>query len=102
MACYGPIWLVKQVVQPYTAAVVGIVSRHGLRIEVHRRNQPNKSRLALCKPWIHFNSLLKQLYISNKVRCVSYKGVCGVLGHIHIEMFKRRAGLGYRLMSSGY
>ena len=28
------------------AAVVSIVSRHGLRIEVLCRNQPNKSKLA--------------------------------------------------------
>ena len=27
----------------YMAAVVGIVSRRGLSIEVYRRNQPNKS-----------------------------------------------------------
>ena len=33
-------------------ALVGIVSRHGLRIEAHHRNQHNKSELAL------YNSLL--------------------------------------------
>ena len=28
-------------------AVVDIISKHGLRIEVHHRNQPNKSNLAM-------------------------------------------------------
>ena len=43
--------------------IVGIVSRRGLIIEVCHRNQPNKSKLVLCKPRIHFNSRLKQLYV---------------------------------------
>ena len=33
----------------YMAAVVGMVSRHGLTIEACHKNQPNKSKLALCK-----------------------------------------------------
>ena len=32
------------------AAIVSIVIRHGLTIKAHHRNQPNKSKLALCKP----------------------------------------------------
>ena len=32
------------------AAIVGIVSRRGLRIEACHRNQPNKSKIALYKP----------------------------------------------------
>ena len=78
------------------AAVVGIVSRHGLRIEAHRRNQPNKSKLTLYKPLLRLYSHLKQLYISNKMKRFSYKGGCGVRGRTRIEAFKRRAGLGYR------
>ena len=77
------------------AAIVGIVSRRGLRIEAHRTNQPNKSKLALYKPLLHLYSHLKQPYISNKMKCFSYKGGCGVHGRTRIEMFKRRAGLGY-------
>ena len=61
----------------YIAAVFSIVSRCDLIIEAH---QPNKSRLVLCKPLIHFNSHLKQLYISNKMECFSYKGGCDVYG----------------------
>ena len=38
------------------AALVGIASRYGLRIEVHGRNQPIKSKLALYKPLLHFYS----------------------------------------------
>ena len=77
------------------AAIVGIVSRRGLRVEAHRRNQPNKSKLALYKPLIRLYSHLKQLPISNKMKHFSYKGGCGVRGHSRIKAFKRRAGLGY-------
>ena len=34
----------------YNAAVVVIDSGHSLRIEVHHRNQPNKSKIVLYKP----------------------------------------------------
>ena len=60
------------------AAIVNIISRRGLAIKAHCRNQPNKSKLALYKPLLHFYSHLKQLYISNKTEYFSYKGVCGV------------------------
>ena len=76
------------------AAIVGIVSRCGLRIEARRRNQPNKSKLVLYKPLLHLYSHLKQLYLSNKTKRFSYKGGCDVLRHMRIEAFKRRAGLG--------
>ena len=33
----------------YMAAIVGIVSRHGLTGEACHNNQPNESKLALCK-----------------------------------------------------
>ena len=77
-------------------AIVGIISRCNLRNEVRCRNQPNKSKLALYKPLLHFYSHLKQLYISNKMEQFSYKGGRGVRGCTRIEAFKRRAGLGYR------
>ena len=41
----------------------------------------------------NFNSSLKQLHISNKTECFSYKSGCGVM---HIKMFEIRAGLGYK------
>ena len=68
------------------AAIVNIVNRCGLGIEVCCRNQLCISR------FFHFNSYLKQLYISNKIECFSNKNGCGVT---HIEVFKRRASLGY-------
>ena len=77
------------------AAIVGIVSRSGLRIEVRHRNQSNKSKLALYKPLLCLYSHLKQPPISNKTKHFSYKGGCGVHGYSRIEAFKRRAGLGY-------
>ena len=77
------------------AAIVGIVSRRGLRIEALRRNQPNKSKLVLYKPLLRSYSHLKQAPICNKTKRFSYKGGCGVRGRSHIGAFKRRAGLGY-------
>ena len=51
--------------------IISVVSRHGLTIEAHHRNQPNKRKLALCKPLLHFCSKLKQLCI-NKIRSTSF------------------------------
>ena len=47
----------------YMTATANIVSRCGLTIDACYSNQPYKSKLALRKPWIHFNRHLKQLYI---------------------------------------
>ena len=76
--------------------IVGIVSRRGLTIEVHHIKQSIKSKLALYKPLLHFYNHLKQLYISNKTKRFIYKSGCDMHGHTHIDMFKTRAGLGYR------
>ena len=71
------------------AAIVGIISRRGPRIEERCRNQPNKGKLALYKPLLlHFYSHLEQLYISNKTEHFSYKGGCGMHGRTRIETFK--------------
>ena len=40
----------------YMATVVGIVNGHGLGIDMHHENKPNKSKLALYKVLIHCNS----------------------------------------------
>ena len=77
------------------AAIVDIVSRRGLRIEVRHRNQANKSKLALYKPLLCLYSHLKQPYISNRTKRFSYKGGHGMRGRTRIEAFKRRADLGY-------
>ena len=53
-------------------AIVGIIIRCGLTIEVCHRNQPNKSKLVLC----------------------NYKDGCGICGHTRIETFKTRVGSG--------
>ena len=76
------------------AAIVSIVSRQGLRIEVCHTNQPNNSKPALYNPWLSYNSHLKQLCISNKMECISYKGGYGIHKHTYIEVFKRRVDLG--------
>ena len=75
------------------AVIVDIVSRRGLRIGAHHRNQPNKSKLALYKPLLRLYSHLKQPYISNKMKHFSYKGAHGVREHACIKAFQRRAGM---------
>ena len=40
------------------AALVGIVSMHDLTIDACHRKQPDKSKLALYKPLLHFYSHL--------------------------------------------
>ena len=47
----------------YMAAIVIISRKCGLRIEVHHRNQPCKTKLFLYKPLLHIYSHSKQLYI---------------------------------------
>ena len=38
----------------YMAAVINIVSRHGLRTEAHCRKQMNKTKLVMCKAVSYF------------------------------------------------
>ena len=57
----------------YMAAVVGIISGRGLNVHMHRRYQPNKSKLVLYKPLLCCNNHLKQLQF-NKMEGFSYKG----------------------------
>ena len=70
------------------AAIVGIISRRGLRIEVCHSNQTNKSKLALYKPLLRLYSHLKQLPISNKTKRFSYKGGCCVRGRSRTRRLK--------------
>ena len=77
------------------AAVIGIASRRGLRIEAHHRNQPNKSKLVLYKVLLRLCSHLKQPYVSNKMKCFSHKGGCGVCGCTRIEACKELAWATY-------
>ena len=79
-----------------STAFISLVYRLGLIIKQHHINQPNKSKLALYNPLLHFYSQLKQLYISNKMECFNYKGGCGICGCTHIKMSKKRACLYYR------
>ena len=68
---------------------------------MRQRNQPNKSKLVLYKLLLYCNSCLKQLYVSNKTERFSNKDGCGIHGYTHIEVFKGRAGLGYRKTALG-
>ena len=79
------------------AAIVGIVSRRGLRIEACRRNQPNKSKLALYKPLLRLCSHLKQPYISNKTNTSVIKvGMVRVGVHISRRLKEERAWATYK------
>ena len=86
----------------YVATLVSIVNRLSLGIDKRCGSQPDKSKLALYKVLIHCKSYLKQLYLSGKAERFSYKGGCGICEHTCIEVFNRRAGLGYRLTALGY
>ena len=59
-------------------------------IELKRITETNLSYRHYC------NITFKLLYASNKTERFSYKGGCGLYGCMHIKVFKRRAGLGYR------
>ena len=69
------------------AAVVVTSGRCGFRIELRHSNQPNK--LSLCSCYFHFNILFKQLHISYKTDCFSYKGGCAMHGYTCIGVFKK-------------
>ena len=77
-------WLTK-FYSSLMAAVVNIVSGHGLSIDVRHANQPNKSKLLFYKPIIHIYNCLQQLHIRNKMIHFSYKGEHGC--HTHINVF---------------
>ena len=71
--------MVKQVLQFEYGSCSGIVSRRGLIIEAHCRNQLNKTKLVLyISCYFYFKSCLKQLHVSNKMKWFSYKGGCGI------------------------
>ena len=66
------------------AAVVGIISGRDLSIHTHRENRV--SYIALYKPLLHCSSYLKQLYLSNKTECFSFKDRRGWCGCTLIEL----------------
>ena len=73
-----------------------IVRRHGLTTETHR--QTNLTRLNQCCQCHYF--LSKACFNSCKMECFIYNGGCGI--RTCIEVFKRKAGLGYRKVVSLY
>ena len=73
----------------YGSYIIGIVSRHGLGIEACYRNQPNKVSYHCISHCFHFKSSVKQLYISNKTECFSYKGGYGIHECMCIEAFTK-------------
>ena len=85
----------------YMTAIVSIISRCGLTIEACHSNQPNKSKLTLCKPLLHCNRHLKQLYIivtrwnASVIKVgVMYMGV-HILRYLKEELVWATDGLGY-------
>ena len=89
--------LVKQVLQ-LSYGSCSMLSVMGMALELKRIVETYLIRVSYCcvSYYLHFNTPFKQLYTSNKMECFSYKGGCGWHGCSHIEVFKRRAGLGYR------
>ena len=80
------------------AAVVVIGGEYGLRIEV-RIVETNLIRVSYrcISCYFHIYIPFKWQYTSNKTERFSYKSGCGrrTCRYMCIEMFKRRAGLGY-------
>ena len=66
-------------------AVVDIISRYGLNLNVHHRNQRKRNKLAMYSLLLHFNSCLEKLYISNKTEHFSCKGECDVCILKHLK-----------------
>ena len=79
------------------AAIVGIVSRHSLTIKACFADQPNKSKLALCKPLLHLTSFKTGVYtyVTRWSASVMKVNVTYV-GRTCIKMFKRWTHLDYR------
>ena len=90
-------WLNKDYSFFYMAAVVVIDGGCGLRIEA-RVVETNLIRVSYrcISCYFHIKIPFKWQYTSNKTECFSYKSGCGRRRCMRIEMFKRRAGLGYR------
>ena len=80
------------------AAVVGIVSRRGLSIDMHCGYRSNNHKLTLYKQSLHFNSCLNQLYIGNNTDRFSYKGGHGMMP---IKEFKKKSWHGLHINNSG-
>ena len=79
------------------AAIVGIISRRGLRIEACCRSQPNKSKLALYKPLHRLYSHLKQPYIGNKMNASVIKvGVVCMGVHVSRHLKEELAWTTYK------
>ena len=81
------------------SAIVGIITRRGLRIEACYNINLIRVSYHYISHSFQFHGYLNQLYINNKTEHFSYKSGCGVM---HIKAFKRRAGLGYRQTALGY
>ena len=85
--------------QFYMAAIVDIISRCGLIMKCVIETILIRVSCCCISRFFKFNNHLKQLYISNKTERFGYKYGYGMT---LTKMFKRRAGLDYRLMALDY
>ena len=77
------------------AAIVDIISRRGSMNEAHFGIILIRLSYDFITHYCNLTlSYLKQLYTSNTLENFSCKGGCA----LHVFLFKRRFGLGYRLM----
>ena len=65
-----PIYWLSKLYICYMATVVHILNGCGLGIDTYHGNQPDKSKLALCKTLVRCNC---QLYLSTKTERFNYK-----------------------------
>ena len=75
----------------YMAAIVGIISRRGLRIKACHQNQPYNSKLALYKPLL--NSCLNSCISVRGHSTLVIKLVVSCVSVVCISMCLKRAGL---------
>ena len=71
-------------------AVVIIDDEHGLRVKCVIETNLIRVSYHCISHYFHFNISFKQLYTSNKMERLNYKGGCSMCRHMRIEVFKRR------------
>ena len=82
--------------------IVGIISRHGFRIEMCHRDKHNKVSYHCITCYFHVNNCFKHLYIRNKIKYFSHKGGYGVFGCMCIEGFKEELAWGIWGIRNGF
>ena len=74
------------------AGIVGIVSRHSLRIEMHHKNEPTQTKLVLCKVLLLLQKSFKMhscMYVTRQSALVIKVGVAYDTDQIQSYIYMR-------------